>query len=594
MIAKTHRRRDYIVISSIGNFEKRFVWNDTELLPLDHPKGWTLGKVGKKIYIFDQTLSSVEQMEATAFHFENLKDHQRLAVNLPPAEKGLPERALNITLVPLVPLKPPYMQTDKDAYANSFVPRQLMLYQGIRYFLLKYRPVGSQLTASTTDGPVFTYAKVEGGYSVTAHKPGLVCKLLKYRTSVPEGVAQFFTEEEFFTAVFTHGLYWWRFRAVQTPESMAPIEREDSEEDLIEQERFENTAKIVVSVLVSLFFLMLIFKKQFDPPVTVSHVALQAPKVIPHPEIFKQPEPPKPPPPIVEEKPEPEKPIPPEPPKKKVVKKEKPKPEKAPRKIVKEAPIPPPQVARQEKPEPVRPPPAVKAQTPPATGVVTKKTEEPPVVDQSAQVLQSLSFLSTNSKASAKGAVKYDKAGKKSFTAAPTLGGGSKDAKLLDSMSSQAGDTKISTKSSRTVSSDVNFGGKGLKGLNDVQGKVAANEIYGRGSGSLGSASGISMSGPGTLSESEIEKALAKFASKFQFCYEKSLMSDSTLGGNVRLQWNIDPGGGVSAAKVVQSQMNNTELHNCILGVLRQVPFPSPKGGSVTAKKTFNFKSSSL
>ena len=102
------------------------------------------------------------------------------------------------------------------------------------------------------------------------------------------------------------------------------------------------------------------------------------------------------------------------------------------------------------------------------------------------------------------------------------------------------------------------------------------------------------MSGPGSLTEDQIEKALSKFLSKFQFCYEKALITDSTLGGNLRLQWVIGSSGSVASAKVVQSELKNESLHSCILGILKTVPFPSPKGGEVIAKKTIAFKSSSL
>ena len=595
-----HRRKDYLVIASIGNVNRRIVWNDSKPLPLDFPEGWTLAKLGSKICIFDKSLPTVELMEKHALFSQDLTEHQRMVIDLPPALGGNPDRTLGVTLIPLQPLNPPYLQTSPEVYNNPSIVKQLMLFQGVRYFLLKYRPVGQRLTTSTPMGPVFTYERAAHGYLLTAHQPGLVCKTKGKRQPLPQGMSRTFSEEEFFTSVFVYGIHWWRFRSVQSPDSMAPIEREDSEEDYREQQRFENSSKLVVSLLLSAFILLTIFKKQLDPPPPPTTVALTAPKFIPHQEIFKQPEPPPkpiPPPepvpvPVVEQpKPKPK----PEP----VVEAPKPKKEKAPepvkpKKVVKvkpepaPAPAPSPHVAKDPAPRPAQ----VKANTPPATGVVTQPTAAP-VVDQSAQVLKSLSFLSSNSKASSKGGVTYTNSAKKDFMASPTLGGGSKDSKVLDSLSSAAGDSSIKTKSSRSISSDVKFGGHG-KSLNDVQGRVSASELASGKGGGLGLAGGVSVSGPGNLSEAEIEKALSKFLSKFQFCYEKSLISDSSLGGNLRLQWTIESNGSVSGAKVIQSQMNNSQLHSCILGVLKEVPFPSPKGGSVTAKKTLNFKSSTL
>jgi hypothetical protein len=612
------RSKDYLVTASIGNITRTMVWNDSELLPLDFPVGWTLGRVGDNICLFDQSLPDIKTIEKEARVTKKLTGAQRMMVVLPPAHKGHPKRSLGLTVVPLEPLKPPYMQTSPDAYDVPNVPRQLMMYHGIRYFLVKYRPVGQHLTTLAGGNPVFTYSRLPQGYSVTTHVQGVQFKFQGKKHVLPPGAPRVFTQNEFFTAVFIHGISWWRFRAVQTPESMPPIEKEDSEEELQDQRRFKIVSQVVLSLLFSVFILTTIFKKD-EAPISVTTIKLTPPKVIPHKEIVEipPPKPPEPPPvpvPVVEkvvEKEPPPKPI--EPPK--VVEKKPPKPEKVvekkplppqPKKVAKKQPTPPapapvaapaPKVAK-VKPPVATPPPQVKASTPPATGVVAKKTEPPPP-DQSAQLLKSLSFLSSGAKDPKKGGVeKYAKnTQQKDFMASPTLGGGSKDSKVLDSMSSANGDSSIKTRSSRDVSSEVGFGSQAGKALNSVQGKVSLNQIY-SGGGDAGSfaseGSGIAISGPGDLSEAEIEKALQKYLSKFQFCYEKALISDNTLGGNLRLQWNIGTSGGVSEAKVILSQMKNEGLHSCVLGVLKQVHFPSPRGGAVTAKKTFSFKASSI
>jgi outer membrane biosynthesis protein TonB len=578
-----HRSKDYLVTTTIGNIERKVVWNEGHPLHLDHPVGWTLTKVGEKICIYDESMSDVGQMEKNAFFSQELSEDQKMIVQLPPAAKGRAGCSMDLTLVPLVPLKPPYMQQDRQSYANPNVPRQLFLYHGVRYFLLKYRPVGPQMTVAVSGAPGFSYKRTASGYAVTVHRSGLSCKVKGKRTPLAPGIAHEFTQFDFFSAVFINDIYWWRFRAVQTPESMPPIEQEDSEQDLVEQRRFEKTAQVVLSFLACVFLLMTIFKDQLNPPAPISTtVSLQAPKVIPHENIFK--ELPKPTPVEVVEQPKPTPPPKPEPKKpREVVKALKPQAKKAPIQVAK-APTP-------VKPR-VAPPPAVKAQTPPATGVVVAKKEAPDAA-QNAKALNALSFLTTNSKASMKGSFTYSNT-KKDFMVAPTLGGGSKDSKVLDKISSDAGDPNIKTTSSRMIASDVKFAGKAGKGLNDVEGKVGSADLHSHGVGGLSAASGLSVSGPGDLSEAQIEKALEKYLSKFQFCYEKALMTDSSLGGNLRLQWTINESGGVSGAKVIQSQLNNESMHSCVLGVLKTVPFPAPKGGSVIAKKTFSFKGSAL
>ncbi len=588
------RRREYLVTTSAGNVERKLVWREGEVLGLDYAGAWSLARIDNKICVFDKSLGDPELIEANAFFADDIANGEKIIVELPSSSKG--SRPLDVTLTPLVPLKAPYMQQFRESYANPNVPRQLMLYHGMRYVLMKYRPVGPKFTAGYGGEPAFSYVQNLTEFVVTSKRSGLFYKLKGQRYPIPQGQSVTVKPADFFSMVIIHDVYWWRFRSVQTPESMPPIETDDSEQDFIEQKRFENSAISVVVALASLLLFMLVFRKQLDPPKHETVVVSLAPKAIPHEDMFKPtPAPtavPTPPPVVAKATPEP-KPVPPS----KVA--EKPKIKEKPVKVAKAkkapAPAPAPIVAR-AKPlkSKAEPPPMVKADTPPATGVVVAKTESPAAA-QNAKALEALSFLSSNSKAPSRGGVTYSNSSKKDFMVSPTLGGGSKDSKVLDTMSSAAGDSNIKTKSSRQVASDVKFAGKG-KGLNAVEGKVSSNEIYGRGSvgGLSGVASGISVSGPGNLSEAEIEKALQKYLSKFQFCYEKSLISDSSLGGNLRLQWTIETSGHVSGGKVIQSQMNNPSLHACILGVLKTVPFPSPKGGSVIAKKTFNFKSSAL
>ena len=130
-----------------------------------------------------------------------------------------------------------------------------------------------------------------------------------------------------------------------------------------------------------------------------------------------------------------------------------------------------------------------------------------------------------------------------------------------------------------------------------MQGKVSLTELVskdGNPGDALGGGKGLELSGPGELSESEIEKALAKFLSRFQYCYEKALLTDSGLSGNLVVQWDVTVAGRADNSRVVKSQLNSKDLHACVMKVLGDVPFPKPKGGSVTVKKTFSFTSSSM
>ena len=102
------------------------------------------------------------------------------------------------------------------------------------------------------------------------------------------------------------------------------------------------------------------------------------------------------------------------------------------------------------------------------------------------------------------------------------------------------------------------------------------------------------MSGDGQVEESEIEKALAKRLQQFQYCYEKALLSNSSLAGTVTAQWTIGTGGSASDVKIVRSQLRNEGLHQCIAKEIRNVKFPAPSGGAVTLTYPFAFSSTTM
>lgn len=162
--------------------------------------------------------------------------------------------------------------------------------------------------------------------------------------------------------------------------------------------------------------------------------------------------------------------------------------------------------------------------------------------------------------------------------------------------------TARSTKGQRNINADLNLeGGKG-KGLNNVQGQVSLQQLHsdeaGEGIGeALGGSSAVSVTGQGQMSEALIEKILAKHLAKFQYCYEKALLSDPALSGQIKFQWTIAPGGSVSGVKVVSSGsgMNNAKLHSCISSEIGRISFsPGPTGGSVVIQHPFAFSASSL
>lgn len=168
-----------------------------------------------------------------------------------------------------------------------------------------------------------------------------------------------------------------------------------------------------------------------------------------------------------------------------------------------------------------------------------------------------------------------------------------KGGSALGQLVTDTGDGSIQTKGVRQIASGsaLNAGGY-AKSLNGVRGGVASSRVHRAGSINLNSG-GLTLTGA-NIPESAIERILAKYLDDLRFCYEKALLSDSSLGGNVTMKWAIRSKGQVSDVKVVKSQLNNSGLHSCISGVLVTIRFPRPGTSRALVSYPFSFSSSVL
>lgn len=603
------RNKDYLITTKVGESSRKFVWNSAKPTDLDYGTGWKIAKTERGLRIWDETLSQstshsgkevsipslgpVSDKTPGSFSSRNdddgsiwiqaIEDNFNYHVDLPPASSGSLKRAIEVDIVQLKPLRPAYLpQVETASPFPSNTPRQLYMFYGLRYFLVRYRPVGNDFLASLGDVAIFKYQKTTHGFQIQALKDGLFLKVAgEKKRSIPVGQSIRLSEHELFHSTFICGVHWWRFHSVPSPDALPPLTSEEAVDDIRERLRFKKTLQYFVLIFGCASLIMTILSKGNHEKKIVSstQVTLAKPKLIPKKEEIKPPEPKK----VVElDKPKP---------------KEKPKPEQ---KIVKTPPKHPPkkQIAKKAAPKKSKvvkaPPPPVKSPAPPNPGLVAKKAPPPPPKpDPSVELAKSLSFLSpSNNKEKASAPTYSDKKNKNFATTA--VGGGSEKSNVLNNMAAVPSDTNITTKSARTIASGISFGKGSGKGLNDVQGKVSSNELYKAGGKLSGGGGGISITGKGSASESDIEKALSKYLAKFQYCYEKGLLKDASIGGDVMISWDISTGGKASKPKVIKSKLNNAEVHACINKVLLDIPFPKPMGGSINVTKTFNFTSSAL
>lgn len=88
---------------------------------------------------------------------------------------------------------------------------------------------------------------------------------------------------------------------------------------------------------------------------------------------------------------------------------------------------------------------------------------------------------------------------------------------------------------------------------------------------------------PQGITQDQVMSIVNKYLNDIHRCYERALMDDSNLSGRVEYEWNINPNGTVTSAKVKRSEMQNSDsLNKCVLAIFHKMKFPSAKNGQPT------------
>lgn len=101
---------------------------------------------------------------------------------------------------------------------------------------------------------------------------------------------------------------------------------------------------------------------------------------------------------------------------------------------------------------------------------------------------------------------------------------------------------------------------------------------------------GIGTSG-GVLDREAISRVVNGHFSEVQNCYERSLLHEPGLKGQLVVEWTIGLRGEVTRVGTRLSTVRSQELSSCILGRIKKWRFPAPKGGVVIVSYPFIFSS---
>lgn len=86
----------------------------------------------------------------------------------------------------------------------------------------------------------------------------------------------------------------------------------------------------------------------------------------------------------------------------------------------------------------------------------------------------------------------------------------------------------------------------------------------------------------GRLSQSDVWNAIHAIFPEVNECYRTQLGKNPGIKGDVKVEFEVTLNSTVSSAFVSNTTLHDEATENCILGVIRQIVFPKPRGGKVT------------
>lgn len=126
----------------------------------------------------------------------------------------------------------------------------------------------------------------------------------------------------------------------------------------------------------------------------------------------------------------------------------------------------------------------------------------------------------------------------------------------------------------------LGIGGLGTHGHGRGTGGYGNIDLGGRGKGTTRIVPGKTII-KGSLSKEEIGRVIRRNLARFKYCYEKELNKNPNLSGKISVYFTIAPTGSVAEASIRETSMNEQNVEECALKVMRSLKFPQPRGGGI-------------
>jgi hypothetical protein len=93
----------------------------------------------------------------------------------------------------------------------------------------------------------------------------------------------------------------------------------------------------------------------------------------------------------------------------------------------------------------------------------------------------------------------------------------------------------------------------------------------------------------GGMSREMVKQVIDQHLGEITFCYESALAANPNIMGRVIFEWKILLSGRVGEIRIVASNINSNEIHDCIKSAIKSWQFPNPVGAEVIVSYPFVF-----